>query len=299
MAAAQTPAAESAALTLPAPAKLNLWLHICGRRGDGYHNLQTLFQLLDWGDQLTFTANNRGVVELLGSPPGVAIEQNLIVRAAEQLRPFAADHAGCTIALDKVVPMGGGLGGGSSDAATTLVALNALWQCQLSSAQLCALGAQLGADVPLFVAGHSAFAEGIGEQLSAVQIEPRWYLLVTPNCHVDTGEIFSHPQLTRESPAIKIRALSTALGRNDCEAVVEQLYPEVAAARNWLSSYSPALMTGTGASVFAAFCDRNAAEQVAAQVPQKWRAFVAQGVNESPLHSAMRNNKLLGCRQEA
>lgn len=286
-------------ITLPAPAKINLWLHITGRRSDGYHNLQTLFQLLDWGDQLTFEPNRSGRIELAEPIAGVAESDNLIVRAAERLRSHAAGDAGCRISLSKNIPMGGGLGGGSSDAATTLVALNALWECGLSTAQLSAIGAQLGADVPLFVEGRSAFAEGIGEQLTPLAIPPRWYLLVTPHCAVNTAEIFCHPQLTRESPAIKIRALSTALGRNDCQAVVEQLYPEVAEVRHWLNGYSPALMTGTGASVFAAFCNPSEAATAAANVPEKWRAFVAQGVDESPLHSAMRNNKLLGCRQEA
>lgn len=287
------------AVTLPAPVKLNLWLHITGRRSDGYHNLETLFQLLDWGDSLTFECNDSGVASLATPLAGVADSDNLILRAAAALRPFAADHAGCTIALDKRAPMGGGLGGGSSDAATALVGLNALWQCGLSTAKLSAIGAQLGADVPLFVEGRSAFASGKGEQLTPVATEPRWYLVITPDCHVDTGEIFSHPELTRDSPASKIRALSTALGRNDCQAVVEQRYPAVAAARQWLDQYSPALMTGTGASVFAAFCDRQTAVEIAAAVPKRWRAFVASGVDESPLHNAMRNKKLLGCRQEA
>lgn len=286
-------------LTLPAPAKINLWLHITGRRSDGYHNLQTLFQLLDWGDQISFEANQSGQIELHDSATGVHSQENLIVRAAQKLRAHAGCVAGCQISLTKQIPMGGGLGGGSSDAATTLLALNALWQCGLSTPQLSEIGAQLGADIPLFVEGYSAFAEGIGEQLTPVNIPRRWYLVVTPDCHVDTGQIFSHPQLTRDSAAIKIRALSTALGRNDCQAVVEQHYPKVANARHWLNSYSPALMTGTGASVFAAFEDKIAAQQVAAIVPKAWRAFVAQGVDESPLHSAMRNNKLLGCRQEA
>ena len=286
-------------LTLPAPAKINLWLHITGRREDGYHNLQTLFQLLDWGDQISFEPNQSGQIELHDPVTGVSSQENLIVRAAQQLRAHAGYTAGCKITLTKQIPMGGGLGGGSSDAATTLLALNALWECRLSIGQLSAIGARLGADVPLFVEGYSAFAEGIGERLTPVDIPSRWYLVITPNCHVDTGQIFSHPQLTRDSAAIKIRALSTALGRNDCQAVVEQHYPQVAKARHWLNSYSPALMTGTGASVFAAFDDKTAAQQVAAIVPKAWRAFVAQGVDESPLHSAMRNNKLLGCRQEA
>lgn len=286
-------------VTLPAPVKLNLWLHITGRRSDGYHELETLFQLLDWGDQLTFTCNQSGHIGLAEPLAGVADRDNLILRAAAALRPFAPAQAGCTIALDKRAPMGGGLGGGSSDAATALVGLNALWQCGRSSAQLSAIGATLGADVPLFIEGRSAFATGIGERLTAVTIEPRWYLVITPNCHVDTGEIFSHPELTRDSPASKIRALSTALGRNDCQAVVEQRHPEVAEARHWLDQHSPALMTGTGASVFAAFCDRQTAVEIAAAVPKQWRAFVAPGVNESPLHSVMRNQKLLGCRQEA
>ena len=271
-------------LCLPAPAKLNLFLHITGRRDDGYHNLQTLFQLLDYGDELTFHSNGSGKIQLQPAIAGVAMEDNLIYRAAQLLKPYAADSCGCDIYLHKQLPMGAGLGGGSSDAATTLVALNRLWDCQLGTAELAKLGCQLGADVPLFVEGNSAFAEGIGEQLTPVELQERWFLVVTPPCEVNTGEIFSNPQLTRDTSAIKIRALSTVQGKNDCQAVVEKLYPPVQQVLEWLNSRTNALMTGTGASVFAGFSSRTEAEQHYAQVPKKWKAFIARGVNRSPLY---------------
>ena len=236
-------------ITLTAPPKLNLFLHITGQREDGYHNLQTLFQLLDAGDKLTFTPNDSGRIRLTPQIEGVPQNQNLIVRAAQALQQATNCPGGCDIELDKQLPMGGGLGGGSSNAATTLLALNRLWSCDLPLSKLAQLGAKLGADVPVFVEGQSAFAEGIGERLTAVEIDEYWYLVITPDCAVSTGEIFSHPQLTRNSPAIKIRALSEEQYRNDCQPVVEALFPPVKQVVKWLENFGQPLMTGTGASV--------------------------------------------------
>ena len=278
-------------LTLPAPAKLNLFLHITGRREDGYHNLQTVFQLLDYGDELSFTLRDDRQINVLPAVPGVSPEDNLVYRAAMLLREASGVVRGCDIGLRKCLPMGGGLGGGSSDAATTLAGLNYLWACGLTVDQLAELGRRLGADVPVFVRGRSAFAEGVGELLTPMDLPKRWYLVITPPCHAATAEIFSHPALTRDTSPIKIRALSTGLGsqlfKNDCQAVVEQLYPQVKEAIDWLNQYATALMTGTGASVFASFPDRASAEQVLAEVPEYWQAFVAGGVNRSTLYQRL------------
>jgi 4-diphosphocytidyl-2-C-methyl-D-erythritol kinase len=275
-------------ITLPAPPKLNLFLYITGRRDNGYHNLQTLFQLLDGGDQLTFTATDDGNISLEPQIHGVAEEDNLIVRAALALQRQALCSRGCKIQLDKRLPMGAGLGGGSSNAATTLLALNTIWECNFSISKLAELGAQLGADVPVFVRGYSAFAEGIGDQLTAVEIPESWYLVVTPNCSVSTEKIFSHPQLTRNSSPIKIRALSEEQYRNDCQAIVEKLHPEVAEVVKWLRAYSEPLMTGTGASVFCRWATEAQAKEVLSRVPQHWKAFIARGVNHSQVHQKLK-----------
>ena len=278
-------------LKLPAPAKLNLFLHITGRRDDGYHNLQTLFQILDYGDELEFSLRNDDVITLQPQVEGVPEESNLVCRAAMSLREASGVIKGCDIRLQKRLPMGGGLGGGSSDAATALVGLNRLWDCGLGTGQLAELGRKLGADVPLFVRGDSAFAEGVGEQLTPVELPPCWYLVITPDCHVSTAEIFSNPALTRNTSTITIRALSTGLDsglfKNDCQTVVEQLYPPVHEALEWLRQYATALMTGTGASVFASFASRAEAQAVLAEVPQNWQAFVATGVNRSTLYQRL------------
>ena len=277
----------TATITLTAPPKLNLFLHITGRRDDGYHNLQTLFQLLDAGDKLTFTPNDSGRIRLTPPIEGVPENQNLIVRAALALQQATNCPRGCDIELHKQLPMGGGLGGGSSNAATTLLALNRLWSCDLPMPKLVQLGAILGADVPVFVEGQSAFAEGIGERLTAVEIDEYWYLVITPDCAVPTGEIFSHPQLTRNSPAIKIRALSEEQYRNDCQPVVEALFPPVKQVVKWLENFGQPLMTGTGASVFCRWSSEDEARAVLARVPKHWRAFVARGVNQSPVHQEL------------
>jgi 4-diphosphocytidyl-2-C-methyl-D-erythritol kinase len=276
-------------ITLSAPPKLNLFLHITGRRDDGYHNLQTLFQLLDGGDQLTFTATDSNVISLSPQIDGVSPEDNLIVRAAQALQQKTGCKLGCSIVMDKKLPMGAGLGGGSSNAATTLLALNRLWGLDLSLPELAKIGAVLGADVPVFVLGRSAFAEGIGDELSHFDIAEYWYLVITPPCKVSTGEIFSNPQLTRHSLPIKIRALSEEQYRNDCQAIVEELYPQVKEVVEWLQDFAKPMMTGTGASVFCRWETQAEAKRVLAAVPQHWSAFVARGVNYSQVHQQLRD----------
>jgi len=271
-------------LTLPAPAKLNLMLHITGRRKDGYHNLQTLFQFLDYGDQLQFDALSSAEIEVISDLSGIPNEDNLIYRAALLLQQHSNCQQGARIHLEKILPMGAGLGGGSSDAATTLIALNQLWNLNIELAELAGLGLQLGADVPVFVRGYAAWAEGIGEQLTAVTLPEFWYLVLTPDCHVSTAEIFSHKELTRNTSAITIAAALKGGGRNDCEAVVSTLYPQVKQALIWLNQFAAARMTGTGASIFASFETQDQAQQVLDQLPATLRGFIAQGENISPLH---------------
>jgi 4-diphosphocytidyl-2-C-methyl-D-erythritol kinase len=268
----------------PAPAKLNLFLHITGRRADGYHELQTVFQFLDYGDSLWFETPAGGAVSLQGGLPDLPPERNLVVRAALSL----ASRAGCTkgvrIRIDKRLPVGAGLGGGSSNAATTLVALNSLWGLALGSDELAALGLELGADVPVFLRGSAAWAEGVGERLTPIEaLEEPWYLVLHPAVSVSTAEIFSDPQLTRNAPRITIRDFLSGAGGNQLEAVVARRYPQVGKALEWLSHYRPAQMTGSGACVFARFADRQAAEAVKRRVPAPWTGFVARGCNRSPL----------------
>ena len=281
-----------------APAKLNLFLHINFRRPDGYHELQTLFQLLDYGDRLNFSLNTSDTISISPSIPAVRLEDNLIYRAALLLRNKAiADGKqlstmGVHIELDKILPMGGGLGGGSSNAATTLLALNQLWDLGYSPQQLSELGIQLGADVPVFVQGYTAYAEGIGEQLKPVALPPKWYLVIHPGCHVSTAEVFSHKQLTRDTPKSKIAPAlegdldllvnQSDLAVNDCEAIVCKLHPEIRQAINWLNQFSPAKLTGTGACIFASFADKQRADNVLSQLPTNYRGFVAKGISESP-----------------
>jgi len=274
-------------LTLPAPAKLNLFLHIIGRRRDGYHLLQTVFQLLDHGDELRFDSDAGGAITLDAQLPGVPVEDNLVYRAALALQRFSATPLGARIRLVKRLPSGAGLGGGSSDAATTLLGLNKVWNLGLDLHQLAAIGLQLGADVPVFVHGHSAWAEGVGDQLVALELPECWYLVLYPGCRVDTGEIFSHRELTRNDLAITIRAFLEAGGRNSCQAVVEALYPEVGKARQWLDNFAPAQMTGTGSCLFARFDSQSAARRVLDSMPGQWEGFVASGVNVSPAHTAL------------
>lgn len=273
----------SPALTRLAPAKLNLFLHITGRRADGYHELQTLFQLLDYGDELSFDPLPNGDLSLHAEGPtasAMPLDDNLILQAAELLRQEAKDPMlGAAISIDKRLPAGAGLGGGSSDAAATLLALNELWQLDLPEAQLCELGVKLGADVPVFLRGRSAWAEGVGEILTPVELPDAFFLVVTPPCFVSTKEVFSQENLTRNSPAIKMADFLAGRSRNDCEAVTRALYPEVAEALDWLAQFTEARMTGTGASVFARCKSRAEAEQLLARLPKPLTGFVAEGVN--------------------
>ncbi|TVR64628.1 MAG: 4-(cytidine 5'-diphospho)-2-C-methyl-D-erythritol kinase [Candidatus Competibacteraceae bacterium] len=269
----------------PAPAKLNLMLRIVGRRPDGYHRLQTVFQFLDHGDGLWVTPRADGVIHRTGEVPGVAADDDLIVRAARLLQQTTGTRQGATIRIVKRLPLGGGLGGGSSDAATTLVALNHEWRTGLTLAELAELGLRLGADVPVFVRGCAAWAEGVGEQLTPVELDEPWFVVVTPACQVATGAVFGDPDLTRNSPPITIADFLTGTGGNNCEAVVYRRYPDVAAAAAWLAQHGRARLTGTGASVFAAFPSATRAEQVLAQRPSEWSGFVACGRNRSPLHA--------------
>jgi len=281
-------------IKLPAPAKLNLFLHITGRRADGYHLLQTVFQLLDFGDELSFSLDNTGQISITPQLPGVPPEDNLIFKAANALRQASGCTKGVRIQLEKRLPSGAGLGGGSSDAATTLLALNALWRLDLSLDVLAAIGLPLGADVPVFVRGHSAWAEGVGEQLIPMELPQKWFLVIFPGCQVETAKIFCHEELTRNDLPSTIRAFlgagTSSDYRNTCQPVVEMLYPAVKEARLWLSNYATdAQMTGTGACVFAGFSARNEAQKVLAKLPGKWQGFIARGINKSPVHTALPN----------
>jgi 4-diphosphocytidyl-2-C-methyl-D-erythritol kinase len=269
----------------PAPAKLNLFLHITGRRSDGYHLLQTVFQFLDLSDALRVTPRRDGVVRYLTPLPGLAAESDLVVRAARLLQEETATGFGADLELEKRLPVGGGLGGGSSDAATTLVALNQLWGTGLTAAELASLGLRLGADVPVFVHGHAAWAEGVGDRLTVVALPEPWYVVVVPPCAVATAEVFAAPELTRDCRPLTIESFISGQvdTTNVCEPVVCRRYPAVAEALVWLTRYGVARMTGTGACVFAAFKARGAAERVLNQLPRGWRGFVARGMNRSPL----------------
>lgn len=271
----------------PSPAKLNLFLYITGRRANGYHDLQTLFQFLDHGDELTITANNSGNITLSPALADVALEDNLIYKAAMALKNAAQSPLGADIQLHKVLPMGGGIGGGSSNAATTLVALNYLWQTGLSDDQLAEIGLALGADVPVFTRGFAAFAEGVGEELSAVEPEEKWYLVVRPAVSIATKDIFTHPQLMRNTPKRDLASLLATPYENDCEKIVRSLYPEVDKQLSWLLQYAPSRLTGTGSCVFAEFSSRKDAQAVFAQLSDNVLAFVAQGRNVSPLRKTL------------
>src|SRR3990172_4595789 len=275
-------------LTCPAPAKLNLFLHVTGRRADGYHTLQTLFRFIDLHDTLHFSLRADGAGHRTNTIEGVAEEADLFVRAARLLQSETGCTSGVDIAVEKRIPMGGGLGGGSSDAATTLIALNRLWSLGLTRARLMRLGLSLGADVPVFVFGENAFAEGVGEELQAYPLPQAWYVVLFPPVQVPTAQIFAHPELTRDTVSITMRALLKGQIecplRNDLQPVVCELYPEVARHIAWLSNFGKARMTGSGACVFAEFDSRGQAEAVLQQLPQPMRGLVAQGLARHPLH---------------
>jgi len=281
----------------PAPAKLNLMLHITGQREDGYHELQTVFQFIDFADALQFKIREDDHILRYSENFDVAEDEDIIIRAALLLRQmYLSKHSiqekqyGVEITLTKNIPMGAGLGGGSSDAATTLMALNHLWQMQFSVDELAAMGLKLGADVPVFVRGFAAFAEGVGDKLSPISPSENWYLVLIPPVHISTKEIFLNPQLTRDCATIKICDLSRREWRNVCTEVVVKNYPEVSQAIDILSKYSKACMSGTGASVFAAFDKKAQADIVLQQIRQNstvgsWNCFVARGLNQSPLYA--------------
>jgi len=267
-----------------APAKLNLMLHIVGRRADGYHELQTVFQLIDLSDRIEIRVREDGAIVRPKGPAGVGESEDLAVRAARALQKETGTTLGAEISIKKSIPMGGGLGGGSSDAATTLLALNTLWRTQLTSEQIAAIGVKIGADVPVFLAGRSAWAEGVGERLTPVSLgADSWYVVLFPGVEVPTAAVFQAAELTRNSPPTTMRGFLETGGRNDCEAVVRAQFPAVAEALDWLARHAPARLTGTGSCVFAKFARSEDAERIAARVPDQWRAFVARGLDQSPL----------------
>ncbi len=280
----------------PAPAKLNLFLHITGRLANGYHSLQTNFQFLDYGDSLSFDINNSDNVTVSPAVEGVALEDNLIYRAAMMLKPYCRHNVGADIHLTKILPMGAGLGGGSSDAATTLVALNHLWNINLSAEKLAELGLSLGADVPIFVKGFAAFAQGVGEDLTPITPPQPWYLVIWPGVSVCTKEIFNLPQLPRNTPEITLAQLATATLKNDCQEVTKNRHPEVASALDWLIQYAPAKMTGTGSCVFGEFSSRADATVALEKLPKNMHGFVAKGVNISPLASTLSDRQRHQCQ---
>ena len=268
----------------PAPAKLNLFLHVTGRRADGFHELQTVFRLLDWGDRVSVRPRNDGQILRVAGAAGVAPEDDLAVRAARLLAEHRGAVCGVDIAVEKRIPLGAGLGGGSSDAATVLKVLNRLWGLDLDDDTLAALGQTLGADVPVFVRGLSAWAEGIGEQLVPVALDPAWYVVVDPRCHVSTRELFAAPELTRDMPAATISDfINGAVQGNVFQPLVCRSHPRVAAAIRWLSAFAPARLTGTGAAVFAEFSTLDDARRARDGCPPEFSAMVARGVDRSPL----------------
>jgi 4-diphosphocytidyl-2-C-methyl-D-erythritol kinase len=267
----------------PSPAKLNLMLHIVGRRSDGYHLLQTVFQFLDHGDWLHFKLRHDDKIIHTSPLPNVPVESDLTVRAARLLQESSHSKMGVEISIDKQLPMGGGLGGGSSNAATTLVVLNKLWKTNLNREQLAKLGLQLGADVPVFIHGHAAWAEGVGEEITPITLPQPWFIVLTPKCHVSTAEVFCTKELTRNTPRITIRDFLTDGGHNDCLPVVRQQYREIATAINWLDQFAEAKLTGTGACIYASFEKEDDARAILSQLPPTLSGFVAQGLNYSPL----------------
>ncbi len=272
----------------PAPAKLNLFLHVVGRRADGYHLLQTLFRFLDHGDLLRFAPRAPGIVALARPLPGVPPETDLTVRAARLLLAATGNRNGVEISVEKRLPMGGGLGGGSSDAATTLLALNHLWQLGLSRQRLQEIGLELGADVPVFVFGRAAFAEGVGESLQAMDLPPAWYVVLEPPVQVPTAAIFSAAHLRRDTAAIQRADWQPGFGGNDLEPVATACYPVIAEALAWLSQFGRAQMSGSGACVFAEFAQREAAEVALQHLPDSMRAWLSVGLDRHPLHDLAR-----------
>ena len=279
----------------PAPAKLNLFLHIIGRRADGYHLLQTVFQLLDWGDSIGLRSRPDGKIRRLAGAPGVPADDDLVVRAARALQLATGCPRGADIEVEKRIPLGGGFGGGSSDAATVLVALNELWQTSLNVDELVDIGLQLGADVPVFVRGRSAWAEGVGEHLTPIVLPQRWFLLLDRGVSVPTGELFQAPELTRDAPSATISDfVSGTLRGNAFEPVLRRRATALAEALDELARHAPAQVTGTGGGVFAAFDDPERARAARRALPSAWRTWIVEGVNVSPLHRHLESMRALG-----
>lgn len=279
----------TATFILPAPAKLNLFLHITGQRADGYHLLQTLFIFLDYADQISLTCREDGVIQRTNTVADVPEEMDLVVKAAHLLQRYTQQTLGVDIEVDKYIPMGGGLGGGSSDAATVLVGLNQLWQCGLSVDKLAALGLQLGADVPVFVRGQAAWAEGVGEQLTPVDLDLGWYIVIHPKVHVPTRELFLEKSLTRNCVPIKLAAFHGGETINVFQPVVETKFPEVAKAIAWLSGYTDARLTGSGSCIFGSVNSKSVGLAILDDLPKDWFGFVAQGLIQSPLQQKLLN----------
>jgi 4-diphosphocytidyl-2-C-methyl-D-erythritol kinase len=267
----------------PAPAKLNLFLHIIGQRPDGYHLLQTAFQFIELADEIDFTILDSGKVKRSSVLEGVAVTDDLVIKAAHALKEKTGCKLGVDIKVHKKIPIGGGLGGGSSDAATTLVALNELWGCRLPSEELVTMGLSLGADVPIFIHSQASWAEGIGEDLMPIEPEESIYLVIYPGCSVVTAKVFSADDLTRNTTTITIRDFLERGGINDCETVVRKQYKEVKNAMDWLARFAHARLTGTGACIFASFSDFQEASVVKDQLPDKWQGYIVKGMNSSPL----------------
>ena len=274
-------------LSLIAPAKLNLFLHINAQLDNGYHELETLFVFLNYGDTLHFKLTDDQSVTLFNNLQGVEQRDNLIYKAAQALKDATSCDLGVEIRLEKRLPSGGGVGGGSSDAASTLLALNSLWQLNLSNQQLIEIGVKLGADVPIFINGQASVAHGIGEKLEAVNLPETWYLVVHPNVHISTGVIFNDPDLPRDTPKLKADWQSVK-HTNDCEKLVKKRYPEVEKTLNWLLKYGPSRMTGTGACCFVSFETQHAALDALKSLPETWQGFVARSANISPAHLELR-----------
>ncbi len=279
--------------SFPSPAKLNLFLHVVGQRYDGYHELQTLFQFIDYSDTISITINNTAKITLLTPIEGVENDDNLIIKAAYLLQKKACDKnknfsLGASISIKKILPMGGGLGGGSSNAATVLLVLNLLWDTTFSLDELAKLGIALGADVPVFIHGFSAFAQGVGEKLTPIQPKECWYLVTKPKCSISTASVFNSKDLPRDTPLINIKNIDLALWENDlfhndCQTMVIKHYPEVAKLLAWLVEYVPSRMTGTGACIFSSFSSQKQARELQVKLPRGVESFVAQGLNISPL----------------
>lgn len=270
-----------------APGKLNLFLHINGRRDDGYHELQTLFQFIDFADELAIDVTPCGPIKFQTAIAGINTADNLIVKAANMLKAYSQTKHGAQIDLLKKLPMGAGIGGGSSDAATTLMVLNKLWKLDLPLSELAVIGRKLGADVPIFIFGQAAFAEGIGDVMTPAKIDERWYLLLIPKVAVSTAEVFCDPELPRNTPKFDLTQFNYNETRNDCQTIVAKNYPKVAQALQWLVEYAPARMTGTGSCIFAPFTDEQTARAAATRCPMEFSARICRGLNRSPLHQQL------------